>query len=287
MVRREADRLGFEPDVVIVNETRYFHQLGAWPAASLNVFDMVDDYATFTDDPDLRARIRRWEAEAIDRANLVTATHPRILEKAVKRGADAVLVPNGTNVDHFAKPRQAPDELKGLPRPIAGYVGGTESHRLDYNLVVEMAHLLPEASFVFIGPAGPELRRAVVSLPNVHVLGFRDYRDLPGYVQAFDVGLLPFKTNVHMAHVDPLKLYEYWAAGIGAVATPFGALGPRLGTLAVAATPEEFARAITEMAGMKEAGREARLLLARRGDWTVRVDAWEEAVMTRLRACEG
>jgi len=61
-------------------------------------------------------------------------------------------------------------------------------------------------------------------LPNGTMLGPRPYADLPAYLAAMDVGLIPFQHDPVTYHADPIKAYEYLAAGLPVVATDLPAL---------------------------------------------------------------
>jgi hypothetical protein len=60
-------------------------------------------------------------------------------------------------------------------------------------------------------------------MANVAVLGERPSDDMPGYVQAFDIGAIWFVLDDLTEAVTPLKLYELMAAGVPAVSTPLPA----------------------------------------------------------------
>ncbi len=81
-----------------------------------------------------------------------------------------------------------------------------------------MARCFANASLVIVGPLAVDPRN-LENLPNVHLLGQRPYRDLPAYVQQFDVALVPYLINEWTRAVDPLKLLEYLAAGVPVVTT--------------------------------------------------------------------
>ena len=60
---------------------------------------------------------------------------------------------------------------------------------------------------------------ALTGLPNVHLVGWRDYKSLPAWCKGFDVAMLPFRVNRLTLAANPLKLREYLAAGLPVVAT--------------------------------------------------------------------
>src|SRR5262249_8976758 len=54
---------------------------------------------------------------------------------------------------------------------------------------------------------------------NVRWVGRKPYAELPAYCKAFDVGIIPFRTNELTRHVNPIKLREYLSAGLPVVAS--------------------------------------------------------------------
>ena len=56
-------------------------------------------------------------------------------------------------------------------------------------------------------------------MPHVQFLGRKDVQDVPSYIAACDVCLLPYRINEWTRNIDSLKLYEYLACGKPVVAT--------------------------------------------------------------------
>ena len=54
--------------------------------------------------------------------------------------------------------------------------------------------------------------------PNLHFLGLRAQRDVPAYLAAADVALIPWKVSAITEATSPLKLYEYLAMQLPVVA---------------------------------------------------------------------
>jgi glycosyltransferase involved in cell wall biosynthesis len=100
---------------------------------------------------------------------------------------------------------------------------------------------------VLVGPAHPatqrELERAAAETPNFHWMGALPYAEIPSIVSSFRVGLIPFRRTPLTEAVNPVKLYEYAAAGIPCVTTRFSDEVDRWAPAArVADGPEEFLR---------------------------------------------
>ena len=87
---------------------------------------------------------------------------------------------------------------------------------------------------------------SLTSLPNVHLFGRKTVPELPPYLKAMDVCLLPYVLNEYTHNVFPLKLYEYMAAGKPIISTDMYEMRAYEGEdLAIGRTHEEFERAIT------------------------------------------
>ena len=76
-------------------------------------------------------------------------------------------------------------DIAGLPRPIAGYVGGLHQW-VDQELIVEVARRLPHVTFAFVGPAQCDLA-PLEACPNVTLLGGKPHAELPSYIREFDI----------------------------------------------------------------------------------------------------
>jgi glycosyltransferase involved in cell wall biosynthesis len=146
----------------------------------------------------------------------------RSLEGYVKKllPKSMAYLPNAVNYAHFSEgPQILPPEYAAISRPIAIYVGAMDVW-FDYRLMDEVAARLPNVSFVLIGP--DELaKRRLRARPNLHLLGRREYSELPRYLHHADVGLIPFDVVNHaelVRSIHPLKLYEYAACGLPIVA---------------------------------------------------------------------
>jgi glycosyltransferase involved in cell wall biosynthesis len=165
----------------------------------------------------------------------------------------------------------APAVLPGAPSaPALGYVGSLHSW-FDLDLVAAVAAAMPEARVVLVGPAPPEtaaaLERLAATRPNFFWLGPRPYAEVPSLVRAFRVGLIPFRRTPLTEAVNPVKLYEYAAAGVPTVTTRFSDEVDTWGAEAVVAEgPEAFTDACRRAAAAPPdtAGLRA---FAKRNDW--------------------
>ena len=75
-----------------------------------------------------------------------------------------------------------------------------------------------DVSFVLVGPEQSDVS-LLKTCPNIHLLGQRPHDEVPAYVNAFDVALIPYRLAEYTANVYPTKLNEYLVMGKPVVAT--------------------------------------------------------------------
>jgi glycosyltransferase involved in cell wall biosynthesis len=107
--------------------------------------------------------------------------------------------------------------MKRLPRPVIGFFG-LIADWVDLDLIRHLAVARPDCTFALIGKVTTDVS-LFEGLPNVHLLGQKSYDELPGYVKAFDLALLPFVMNELTIASNPLKLREYLAAGLPVISS--------------------------------------------------------------------
>jgi len=185
-------------------------------------YDMIDAPLHFAPVPP--RLVPQWEGLLRD-ADRVSVTSEPLAALARAGGArDPRVIGNGVEAARFRTAAPAAD-LPGDPgAPILGYVGSLHSW-FDLPLVTALARARRDARVVLVGPAPPvtrdEIERARKDAPNLFWLGARPYAEVPSLVRAFRVGLIPFRRTPLTEAVNPVKLYEYAAAGVPCVTTRF------------------------------------------------------------------
>ena len=219
----------------------------------------------------------------IKRADVVITTSDSLFESRRLERPDTVLVRHGVDYDHFASAWRrslvCPDDLAQIPKPIFGYFGLIH-HWVDLTLLAETARLRPEYSFVLLGDCKVDVT-ALASLPNVYLLGRRPYESLPSYAAVFDAGMLLFTGNEMTRNVNPVKMYEYLAAGLPVVATPLPEARRFEGPIVVADGAERFAAACDFVLQRDCRNREAIAQCVRAQTWSSTVKRLSEVVMAR------
>ena len=219
-LRRKADALGLSSPLLLYAHPEFFALRRLFPGAPL-AYDHMDDILGFGDPPPaLRENLERLMGEAA----WVNATSLSLGEQARRLGARRLLaIGNGVEWDRFANAAAGPEpaELAGLPRPRILYAGSV-AEWLDLDLLFAVARRLPAMAFPVIGPVRPGLAKALRAAPgNVRFFGAKPYAEVPAWLAHSQAALIPFRISPLTAAVDPVKIYEYLAAGLPVLATPF------------------------------------------------------------------
>jgi teichuronic acid biosynthesis glycosyltransferase TuaH len=186
----------------------------------------------------------RLEPNLIANNNLILTNSEYLKEYAVRFNSQSFYIGQGCEVEHFLHP---PSNVKilDLPRPIIGYIGALNGERLDIDLIIHLAILMPESSFVFIGTEDHLfLSSNLHKIKNVYFLGSKDFNELPDYLYQFDVAINPQKFNEITIGNYPRKVDEYLAAGKPVVNTKTNAMRPFADYVYLAETASEFATLI-------------------------------------------
>lgn len=238
-IRRVCRQLRFEQPIVWTYAPSSADVVGTLGGRFV-VYHCVDEFAKFTGAE--KAGIAEMEQRLLKKADVVFVSSSALYETKRRDNPDTFLVTHGVDYDHFKKaclPATAvPDDCAKLPHPVIGFFG-LIADWVDLTIVRYLATGRPEWSLLLIGEIQTDVS-ILRDLPNVHILGRRDYQTLPGYCKAFDVAILPFIVNDLTLAANPLKMREYLAAGLPVVATPLPEVRKLDGLLRTAGTQEEF-----------------------------------------------
>lgn len=166
------------------------------------------------------------EQLALRRADVRLATSRDLVDQLSTPGYPVILFPNAADVGLFSKAAQPseviPRELKGVSRPIIGYIGNI-CLRIDYDLLYKIATHFSDSTLLLVGPRNdaPYHSYNFDQLPNVVFAGKKNIQELPRYLSLVDCAILPFKVNALTRSIYPLKINEYLLAGKPVVSTPF------------------------------------------------------------------
>ena len=140
-------------------------------------------------------------------------------------GKDFIVAPDGVDLERFVdlpSPEEARYRLGLAALFTAGYAGSHYAGR-GIELIFELARLLPGVQFLIMGgdeqSVDARRKQAVQQgLVNMYFVGFVSNADLPLYLSACEVLLMPYQRQVAVSsggntvkYMSPLKLFEYMA----------------------------------------------------------------------------
>lgn len=289
-LRKSMRKLGFDNPIVWVYNPYAIHFIEHLPRCLL-IYHCVDDLSIV---PGAQSAVLR-EAERLllQASDIVFATSPALFEHCRARNPFTYYQPNVADYAHFHKAAEescstAPRMLQ-VPQPRIVFAGNLAPHKVDFGLLEFICRVRPEWSIILIGPqwegGAVKTLRLSRTLPNLHLIGYIRYEELPPYLKAADVLILPYLVDRGMETVFPLKFFEFLATGKPVVSTSLPALQAFSEVIPMALSPEDFVQAIDQNIGQEkdEAARERRIALARANTWDHRLEEMAGYIEPKLR----
>ncbi|MDI1254203.1 glycosyltransferase [Thermomonas sp.] len=181
--------------------------LRSLPNARL-VYDCMDHHGGFENNA---ACVLEAEGAIIRDADLVIVTSSWLEKEIAPIARASAMVRNAGEYEFFSA---VPDEVfrDARGRKVIGYYGAI-AEWFDLDLIRNLALSLPDVLVLLVGSDTAGAAAALSDVPNVEFTGEVAYSRLPYYLHAFDVALLPFKVLPLTLATNPVKVYEYLAAG--------------------------------------------------------------------------
>ncbi len=235
-----------------------------------SLYRLSDDTSAFPDTP---RSYRALEEEVLSRVDVVVATAASLAERASRFGSRVLLLPNGVDGSRFfgVDRNDAASGHPGRLRRIV-YVGALDSW-FDWRKVEALSRAFPEVEIRLAGPVRMDISWAR-NLANVQLPGPVSPEEVPRLLAGSDVGIIPFVDSPLTRSIHPVKLYEYFAAGLPVVASDLDEIR-RIGS------PARLARSESEWIDSVKVAwarhrREEALAFAARHDWSERFAALME-----------
>jgi GT2 family glycosyltransferase/glycosyltransferase involved in cell wall biosynthesis len=221
-----------------------------------------------------------YEDWLLEHADLLVTSSVVLQQKLHTR--PCTLLHNACDFDLFSETASM-GHLTHLPRPIVGFFGALADW-LDMELIHDAAEHFPQWTFVYIGP--PTFSNSAVevewiaktNLPNIVVMPSMNLRELAAHLADFDVCTMPFRDMLVTHSMNPVKVYEYLAAGKPVVARDlpevrYLADNEAPGLIQLYKTPKQFFACLeAALADDNEELRVRRRAFAQANDWDRRLD---------------
>lgn len=213
------------------------------------VYDCMDELTLFKGAAN---ELQLQERSLINKADVIFTGGKSLYESKKKLHKNVHCFPSSVDQPHFAQALNGvtiPDDIRNIRVPIAGYFGVIDE-RIDLHLLDETALLNPDLSFVMIGPLAKISEADLPRRANIHYLGMKSYAELPGYLKAFTVAIMPFALNDATRYISPTKTLEYMAAGKPVISTPIKDVQRDYShCVHIVESPVEFSRALRLVVG--------------------------------------
>lgn len=212
------------------------------------VYHCQDEIAGFPwPSEEAKNHAKKEEAKVAKTVDLVLVTSPTLVEPMSKYNKNVKVLANDVVDFKFYNKGLSmppPKELENLPKPIVGYIGSLSKFKQDFDLIDKIASKLSNWSFVIIGPCLVDTKgfHELPQKKNLIYSGPRMREEIPRYINAFDVCIIPHKLNLYNQHSFPMKFFEYLALGKPVVATDMPALRAYKKYVYIAKNAEEFVK---------------------------------------------
>jgi len=248
----------------------------------LNIFDAVDNwlehssYASYIDK--LKQNYQTIKAES----DLIFTVSENLKNELFNNQENVHWLPNGVDLEYFQSITEISPKLKNIPKPIIGFLGILQD-RIDTDILLTLAKNIPDKSIVLAGPVWSDFPKEKLSeFKNVYFLGPIKYEEIPALYNGFDVGIIPYKVNEFIRSTDPMKFYEYLAAGLPVVSTYVPGI-ERFGNLIkVAKSPEEFNQLVNQALKEKRELTPEKLEVLKNNTWQNRIEEMLQFIYSKL-----
>lgn len=259
------------------------------------VYYLIDELHRLVPQPALSGLAQLIEQANIRRASLVLSINRALWEYTISMGASpgrSKVLPAGVDVGRYAAPRSGSDvrqhnglSLKDLVLFFMGWVYPFSGLREVAATLVAGEGQEARARLLVVGKgdAWSELTMIVEKAAvtdRIKMVEFQPYSEMPSYLAAADVCLLPARNVETMRNIVPIKIYEYLAAGKPVIATRLPGLMKEFGEghgIVYVDGPEQVVSKAVELAQkgtLDELGAAGRMFVAE-NDWNSITDTFE------------
>ena len=273
------------------------------------VYYLIDELHRLVPQRAFQGLARVVEQSNVRRASLVLSINQALRDYAVDMGAPAEkakVLPAGVDLERYVLSGEGADIRKrhglqagdlvlffmGWVYPFSGLREVAEGI-----LAGEGRGVYAKLLVVGKGDSWKEMARLVAERgaeDRIKMVDFRPYAEIPSYLAAADVCLLPAYNTETMWNIVPIKMYEYLAAGKPVIATKlsgvFREFGEGHGVVYVDTPVQVVAMAakLREEGALRRLGEQGRTFVSK-NDWNSIADAFESefAALVRGQPSEG
>lgn len=172
------------------------------------VYDCMDHHEGFGN---VSVEMIVAEKSLMAESDVLVVTSDWLRNACEGKNANVFTVRNACDFKHFStQPERVFQDPK--KRRIIGYYGAI-AEWFDVELVRKVALAFPDHLVMMIGADTCNASTQLADLPNIEFFGEIPYAELPHYLYAFDICVLPFRVIDLTLATNPVKVYEYLCSG--------------------------------------------------------------------------
>ena len=306
-LRRELDeRLPRDARRIICYDSPTHDHLVGKLGEAVSVYLAIDDRTVTVEGDEISGEI---EAERVllgkvDKVVCVSEVLAGILGLRSPGGRNLPIhvLPNGYDERLFDPGRKYPEPpiLADIPRPRI-LVTGHVSERIDWDGVANAIKERPNWTWVFVGPADPEIPKKIVQLsiqtdnrsnredsPRIVWHDAVPLKEVPALIDHCDACAVPYRLNAFTRASSPLKAIEYLAMGAPVLSTRVPSLERYRNAIEWVdeGDGDSYGRALDKLLqqAKKQGIRASRRLAVAEDSWRVRTDQFKRIVLDRMNS---
>ncbi len=227
-----------------------------WFKDFLSVYDCVD-YHRAGAPLELRELTAHWEQQLILQADVFSVNSHALYQAHQHIRLPDLLTVQGFAANEYQTPQQFEKKTtkNTTATPYIGFIGAI-NHRIDYRLLYQIVKKHPNWQFILQGTIESETLtdtswvkqlRSLLKLPNCSHQPAVPRTQLLSILQNWSVGIIPYQSQQPFNHYCfPMKLFEYFFAGLPVVSTPILELKHYRQFVKIADSDIGFAQAIQD-----------------------------------------
>lgn len=262
--------------VISIIQHPYWTDIALSVPNSKLIYDCIDYHGGFDNTGEA---INLLERRLLAKSDAVVVTSQWLHDMAMGHNSNVHLIRNAAEFERFSvRPSNVFADSRG--RRVIGYIGAIGSW-MDIDLLDQIASAFPQCLLLLVGADEAGVRKRLVDRDNVILTGELSYMELPRYLYGMDVCVLPFRVVPLTLATNPVKVYEYLAAGKQVVAVALPELEQFGNLVAIASTHNEFIELVKQVLANPYRGSQGvRQAFAERNTWRDRVFEFEALLTT-------
>jgi teichuronic acid biosynthesis glycosyltransferase TuaH len=225
-IKHALRHLNWTPTHLWINQHEAVNLLDA-EIAPRSIYDITDDWTKFSGNQSQLELTTDQDATLCKSCDHVIVCSQQLFDdKSNLVDPERLhLIPNGVHINHYETVTDTNLPVHPIAqnwaKPVFGYTGTVHGDRVDVNLIAGIAQAYPSATIAMVGPnlLEEDDQQALNQFSNILFTGAQPYSELPDIMRSFDICMVPHLVTPFTESLNPIKLWEYLAAGKPIVST--------------------------------------------------------------------